>query len=374
MDLAFSDEQTELRDLSRRILSERVTPERLTELEADDAAVFDRDLWRELADAGLLGAGLPSAHGGGDAGLLGLLPVLEELGRHVAPVPFVPTVVQAALTLVDHGTDEHRSTWLPRIVAGAAVLTAALEEPGGLEPTDPRTIAVPEEGGYRVTGEKHAVPYGAEADRILVPAASGDGLVLLLLDPVTEGVTITAQVATNRQPVATVELTGALVPSGDVLATPGVAAAAVRELVERGAAAWCAVQAGICQSSLRAISSHTAQRHQFGKPIAEFQAVAQRAADAYIDAEMVRLTARQAVFRLARGWPATPEVHSAKFWAGDGGMRVVHAAMHLHGGLGVSTDHPLHRRFLWAKQVEHSLGTPTRELARLGRLLAEEPV
>lgn len=374
MDFAFSDEQTELRDLSRRILSERVTPERLTELEAEGAGVFDRDLWRELADAGLLGAGLPAEHGGGGAGLLGLLPVLEELGRHVAPVPFVPTVVQAGLTLVDHGTDEQRAAWLPRIVAGDAVLTAALEEPGGLEPADPRTRAVPDGDGYRVTGEKHVVPYGAEAAAVLVPAATDDGVVLLLLDPGSDGVTLTAQVTTNRQPVATLELAGVRVPAADVVAAPGRAADAVRDLVERGAAAWCAVQAGVCQSALRAISSHTAQRHQFGKPIAEFQAVAQRAADAFIDAEMVRLTARQAVFRLSQGWPATPEVHSAKFWAGDGGMRVVHAAMHLHGGLGVSTDHPLHRRFLWAKQVEHSLGTPTRELVRLGRRLAEEPV
>jgi non-ribosomal peptide synthetase component E (peptide arylation enzyme) len=88
------------------------------------------------------------------------------------------------------------------------------------------------------------------------------------------------------------------------------------------------------------LAEHTAQRHQFGKPIAEFQAVAQRAADAYIDTEMVRLTAWQAIFRLDVGWPASDEVHVAKFWAGDGAMRVVHAAQHLHGGLGVDLDYP----------------------------------
>ncbi len=292
----------------------------------------------------------------------------------MAPVPYVPTVVQAAAAIIDHGSDDQRATWLPRIVSGDVVLTAALEEAGAGSPLEPRTVAVADADGYRLTGDKHAVPYGAEADRLLVPATTDAGPVLLLVDPSTEGVRITAQVTTNRQPVATVEMVDALVPAIDLLAEGAAARTAIRDLVERGAAAWCAVQAGVCQSALRAISHHTSERQQFGKPIAEFQAVAQRAADAFIDAEMVRLTARQAVFRLAQGWPATPQIHSAKFWAGDGGMRVVHAAMHLHGGLGVSTDHPLHRRFLWAKQIEHTLGTPTRELVRLGRSLADEPV
>ena len=91
---------------------------------------------------------------------------------------------------------------------------------------------------------------------------------------------------------------------------------------------------------------YTTQREQFGKPIATFQAVGQRAADAYIDAEAVRLTAWQAVWRLAEGLPATSEVAVAKYWADEGAQRVVHAAQHLHGGMGVDRDYPLHRYYL----------------------------
>jgi 3-oxocholest-4-en-26-oyl-CoA dehydrogenase beta subunit len=101
--------------------------------------------------------------------------------------------------------------------------------------------------------------------------------------------------------------------------------------------------------------------------------VSQRAADAFIDTQMVRLTAWQAVFRLSQGWDCDAEVLSARFWAGDGAMRVVHAAQHLHGGIGVDLSYPLHRHFLWAKQLEHTVGTPTRSLVRLGRLLADQP-
>ena len=121
-------------------------------------------------------------------------------------------------------------------------------------------------------------------------------------------------------------------------------------------------------------AKHTTTREQFGKPIASFQAVGQRAADAYIDTEMVRLTALQAVWRLSEGWPADEEVAVAKFWVGDGGMRALHACQHLHGGLGVDLDYPLHRYFLWGKQLEHELGTPTRQLLTLGAQLAATPV
>ena len=85
----------------------------------------------------------------------------------------------------------------------------------------------------------------------------------------------------------------------------------------------------------------------------------QRAADAYIDTEAVRLTAWQAAWRLSEGRPATEEVAVAKFWAAEGGQRVAHAAQHLHGGIGVDLDYPLHRYFLWAKQLELTLGGAT---------------
>ena len=106
-------------------------------------------------------------------------------------------------------------------------------------------------------------------------------------------------------------------------------------------------------------AEYTKTREQFDRPIATFQAVGQRAADAYIDTEGVRLTAWQAIWRLSEDLPATTEVAVAKFWAAEGGQRVVHAAQHLHGGMGVDRDYPLHRYFLWAKWLELSLGGAT---------------
>ena len=106
----------------------------------------------------------------------------------------------------------------------------------------------------------------------------------------------------------------------------------------------------------RMTAEYTKEREQFDRVIATFQAVGQRAADAYIDTEAIRLTAWQAVWRLADGLPAAEHAASAKFWAAEGGQRVVHAAQHLHGGVGVDRDYPLHRYFLWTKKHELFLG------------------
>jgi alkylation response protein AidB-like acyl-CoA dehydrogenase len=115
---------------------------------------------------------------------------------------------------------------------------------------------------------------------------------------------------------------------------------------------------------------------QFGRPIGSFQAVAQRLADAYIDVEAVRLTMWQAAWRLSAGLPCETEVATAKFWAADAGHRVAHTAVHVHGGVGIDTDHPLHRYFVAAKRLEFALGGATTQLRRIGAALATaaEPV
>ena len=352
MDFALTEEQQALGDVAAQVLGATVTHQRLSELEQGDGAIFDRNVWHQLAEAGVLAAMVPEAHGGSGLNIAALLKVFEAAGRTVAPVPLVPTLVLGALPLARYGSDEQQAAWLPGVADGSVLLTAAVDE-----------VHVTVTDG-RLSGEATAVAYAQHADRILVATDGG----IYLVDPSGDGIALTEQLTTNRQPLADVALDGA---TGELLTDDRDAR---RWIAEHGAAAVCAVQAGICDGALKMTAKHTSERQQFGKPIAEFQAVAQRAADAFIDTEMVRLTAVQALFRLGQGWPATNEVHVAKFWAGDGGMRALHAAQHLHGGLGVDMSYPLHRYFLWGKQNEHTLGTPTRELIRLGTALADEPV
>jgi acyl-CoA dehydrogenase len=95
-------------------------------------------------------------------------------------------------------------------------------------------------------------------------------------------------------------------------------------------------------------------------------------ADSYIDNEAVQLTMWQAASRLAEDLPSDREVATAKFWAADGGHRIGHAALHIHGGISIDVDYPIHRYFLWLKQIEYTLGAATPQLVRLGQLLAEQ--
>ncbi len=141
-------------------------------------------------------------------------------------------------------------------------------------------------------------------------------------------------------------------------------------LEERAQVGLAALQLGIAEEALRRTAAYTSQRKQFGKPIGSFQGVSLRAADAYIDVEALRSTLWQAIWRLEEGLPATAQVAAAKWWACRGGQRVVHSAQHLHGGIGADLDYPIHRYFLWARQVELTLGGAAPQLARIGAQLA----
>ena len=130
----------------------------------------------------------------------------------------------------------------------------------------------------------------------------------------------------------------------------------------------------MCEEALAITARYVSEREQFGSKLGTFQAVAQRVADAYIDTEAIRLTALQAAWRLVEGLDAHDELMTAKFWAADGAQRVVHAAQHLHGGIGVDLDYPIHRYFRWAKVLELTLGGASPSLLRLGASLAAQPV
>ena len=372
MDFAFNEEQQDLQGLARQILEAEVTPERLKEVEAGEDN-FDRELWSKLADAGLLGIAVPEAQGGGGYGLLEAAIVLEQIGRTVAPVPYLSTVVLGALPIARFGSDQLRDQLLPGVAAGDRLLTAALVEVGA-DPRQPLTRARRDGDRWVLDGEKICVPDGLLADHALVPATTDDGQVVVAVVALdAAGVSRERQRTTSGHPEALLRLDGVQVDAGCVLGGADQGAEVLDWTVERATAALCAVAIGVCEEAVRMTAEYTKTREQFDRPIATFQAVGQRAADAYIDTEAVRLTAWQALWRLAEDLPAAAEVAVAKFWAAEGGQRVVHAAQHLHGGMGVDRDYPLHRYFLLAKQLELTLGGTTPQLLTVGRILADEP-
>jgi alkylation response protein AidB-like acyl-CoA dehydrogenase len=372
MDFSYSEEQQSIRDLAHRILSDGTSQERLREIEKREGPRFDRELWSRLAEAGLLGIAVPEAHGGAGLGFLEVATIVEEVGRTAAPIPLLETVVLGVLPLAEFGSDAQREAWLPRAARGEAILSAALTEPEG-DPLHPATAAAPDGEGWKLSGTKFCVPAAEIADCLLVPAAAGSaGAGVFLVDPAAPGVSITPLETTSGQPEARVDLEEVRVGAGAVLGEPGQGTAMVEWMAERANAALANLALGTCEEALRLTAEYAKTRKQFDQPIAMFQAVGHRAADAYIDTEGIRLTALQAAWRISEGLPAAKQVAVAKHWACAAGQRVVHAAQHLHGGIGVDTEYPLHRHFLYLKQLELTLGGSTQQLLRLGNLLADE--
>jgi acyl-CoA dehydrogenase len=254
------------------------------------------------------------------------------------------------------------------------VITTALAELGGT-PDAPSVVATRDGDGWNLSGSKSFVPSGTIADAVLVPArVDSDSVAVFIVETNASGVSRERQLTNTGQSEAILTFSATPVGADGLLGSVEEGPAIIEWLVQRTTAALALAQAGAAEASVALVAEYTKTREQFGKPIATFQAVGQRAADAYVDTEAIRLTAWQAAWRIAEGLPADKEVAIAKFWAADGGQRVVHAAVHLHGGVGVDRDYPLHRYFLMTKHLELTLGGATEQLLQLGAILADEPV
>ncbi len=349
MDFSLSEQQIAIRDLTAQICADRCSTEELRLVAATDSGT-DLGLWKQLAASGLVGIGLGEDVGGGGLGWIETCTVLAELARFAAPVPALATIGLAAPALASVPSIARQ------VITGDLVVVAAVHERAG-DPLHPTATAV----DGRLTGTKTCVLHGPVADAFVVTCT--DGLFLVQRDE--DGVSIELQYNATDAPDAHVTFDGAM---ADRLG----GFEAVERLGRRGMSAASVMSAAACEAALALLASYAVEREQFDKPIAAFQAVSQRAADAYIDIEACRLTAWQAAWRLHEGLSADAELYTAKFWAAEGGWRAVHAALHIHGGVGVDRDYPLHRHFLLHKQLELHLGSATPSLAALGRLIASD--
>ncbi|HET7074711.1 MAG TPA: acyl-CoA dehydrogenase, partial [Mycobacterium sp.] len=286
-------------------------------------------------------------------------------------VPYLESVVLAAGALARFGSEDLQQTWGVPAIHGEKVLTVALDGDMGEGPVQATRAG----DGYRLTGTRTQVGFGPVADAILVPAETDSGTAVFLVAADDPGVTVTAMETTGLGSVGHLALDGTEVDGGRKVsdATDGT---------DRRVAAWLgtlatlgrsAFQLGVLERGLQMTAEYARTREQFDRPIGSFQAVAQRLADGYIDVKGLRLTLTQAAWRVSEDIPAEIDVASAAFWAADAGHRVAHTIVHVHGGVGVDTDHPVHRYFLAAKETEFALGGATSQLRRIGRELAETP-
>jgi acyl-CoA dehydrogenase len=368
MDFGLTETQRELAALTREIVADHATPAQLAEVEASGQR-FDRELWAALVAAGVVGAATPAAVGGSGLDLLEQCAVLVELGRAVAPVPYLPSIVVCANAIGHFGTDHQRSRWAAPAVTGTALLAPALAEELVDDAESPATRAERTTDSWVLNGAKAVVPLGTVADAYLVGAVTTAGNAVFVVARETVGVSVEAERVVDGDVAATVTFSGvkvgedAYVGNGDVL----------HWMVARSTIGMCAYQLGVLERALELTATYARTREQFGRPIGSFQAVAQRLADAYIDVEAARLTMWEAAWRAAEPLPCPTEIATAKFWAAEAGHRVAHTAVHVHGGTGIDMDSEMHRYFVAAKRAEFHLGGATAQLRRIGAELAAAP-
>ena len=217
------------------------------------------------------------------------------------------------------------------------------------------------------------------ADRaaaILVPARTSESAsAVFLVAPSADGVHLTREVAVSGEPQWTVRLDGVRVDGDALLGDAQQGAEIVAWTSDRLAAADLRRPRPACARRRSPSPRGTCpSASSSGASSAPSRPSGNRVADAYIDTEAIRLTALQAAWRLSEGLDAHDELMTAKFWAAEGAQRVVHAAQHLHGGIGMDLDYPIHRYFRWAKVLELTLGGASPSLLRLGASLATQPV
>jgi alkylation response protein AidB-like acyl-CoA dehydrogenase len=369
VDFSLSEEQQELAGLAARILEDRMNLQHLKARDFSDDW-YDLDTWREFAKANLLGIALPESVGGLGMGFLDLCMVLREVGRNVAPLPVIPTLVSAALPVARFGTDAQAAV-LSKVVAGDVLITAALTEYGA-EATDPQTTATKDGDSWRLDGVKTNAAGASAAELVLVPAKVGNEVGVFLVPAHADGITLARQEVMNHEPLFEMTLAGVQVPADALLGTTASGRDILDWTVNRTQIAQCALVSGVGDKALRMTAQYTTERKQFDRAIGTFQAVGQRMADCFIESQAMELTMLQAATHLDEGRDDPIEIATAKFWAAEGGNHIAHAALHIHGGISIDIDFPIHRYFLWLKQYEFTLGSATPELLRIGRELARD--
>jgi 3-oxocholest-4-en-26-oyl-CoA dehydrogenase beta subunit len=374
MDFKTTEASEDLGGLARTITESVCTPEHHRELDGLELGVppaqraggrFDRDLWAKLIEADILSAAMPESVGGGGFGVLEQVAVLTALGRQLAAVPYLDSVVLGAGALAKFASKALQQEWAVPAINGDQILAVALDGEMGQGPVRATTSG----SGYKLTGSRTLVDYGPIADGFLVPAETDSGTKVFLIAAADAGVSVSALNTTGHGSEGHLELQGVEVTSERVVGDGDV----VAWLTTHGTLGRSAFQLGVLERALELTAAYAREREQFDRPIGSFQAVSSRLADGYIDIKALRLTLTQAAWRLSEDLPADIDVSSAAFWAADAGHRVAHTTVHVHGGVGIDTDHPVHRYFLAAKQTEFAVGGATGQLLRIGRELADTP-
>jgi alkylation response protein AidB-like acyl-CoA dehydrogenase len=349
VDFDFSAEQYTLRDEARRFLEQQCPTTHVREF-LDDPAGWSRDLWKRMADLGWMALPFPEDVGGLGRSFLDLVLLLGELGRAVAPVPFLSSVAQAGQVVLRHGSATQRSRWLPGIASGDRVATLAVvgdvraEERGG---------------GWILSGSARTVLDAPAADLFVVAARGPEGEGWFVA---SEGASVTPQRGYDlTRPIGSVSFDGV---AAEPLERPGLEPG-----LRIATAAVCAEMVGVASKVLDMTVAYTKQREQFGRPIGSFQAIKHRCAEMLTDLEASRSAAFYACWAVATdAEDAELAVSVAKSYCSEALARLAGEGVQVHGGIAFTWEHDMHLYLRRIKSLGALFGDAADHRERIARL------
>ena len=308
--------------------------------------------WAALVSGGVPALGVPDRLGGDGVGLPEIATALTEIGRHGTISPALATLGLGLVPLLDLATESQQNQFLDGVAKGA-ILTAALNEPGAALPDRPATRLV----DGRLSGTKIVVPYAEQANWMLVTTDSG----AVVVSPRADGVRLIATPSSTGADEYVVTFSDVVVDPDAVLA--GATALRGNQLVLGAAGAYAA---GLVAGAVRLTADYVTNRHQFGRPLATFQAVSAQLAEIYIASRTLDLISTSVIWRLAGGRDADADLDVLGYWLTSEAPPTMQTCHHLHGGMGMDVTYPMHRYYSSIKDLTRLLGGPSHRLDLVG--------
>lgn len=372
MNFGFTEEQELLRKTARDFLEEHASVQSVREVMEDPQRSWDAGLWERMAQLGWMGLALPEEHGGAGLSLVELCLVLEELGRCLAPVPFLPTAI-AATAIGELGDAGQRALWLPGIAAGEVKATLAVtEERGSDAVADLELVARRDGEAWVLDGRKVFVPDFDAADLVVVAARMDTGGVGLFVVPASaEGISGTAMQSMDLlRPLAALTLDGVTVETSGLLGAGGLPEADFERVLDRARVMISAEMIGGAEKCLEASVAYAKERVQFGKPIGVNQAIKHKCADMLFQVESAKSITYYAAWSAREGkGDASLAASMAKSFVSDAYRSVAGENIQIHGGVGFTWEYDCHLYFKRAKSDESWLGGGVEHRERVARLL-----
>jgi alkylation response protein AidB-like acyl-CoA dehydrogenase len=350
MQLVLTEDQELLAKTAADFVREHSPVARVRELrDRRDATGFSRPLWKQMAELGWVGIPFPEALGGAGMGIADLAVVLEQLGRRLAPEPFLSTVLLGGQALLLGGSEAQRQAWLPGVCAGEKLLTLAWQEPASrFDPFRIELWAEPSRDGFVLTGEKIQVPDAPVSDAIVVAARSGGGprdeagITLFLVPRGAAGVAVQAQTRIDHRSAGIVRLAGVSVGRDAVVGEVGAGGALLERVLDRATAGLCAEMLGAMSQVFEDTVQYLKTRVQFGVPIGSFQALKHRAARVFMEIELARSATVAAVRAVDAEDPEAARLVSlAKARCSDAFVLAANEGVQMFGGVGMTDEYDL---------------------------------